>query len=62
MIDKKRLKVTLIKSVNGRLKSHIACVKGLGLRKIGQTNYVEDTPSNRGMVKKIDYLLRVEEI
>ena len=58
----KNLKVTLIKSMNGRLKSHIACVRGLGLRKIGQTNNVENTPSNRGMMKKIDYLLKVEEI
>jgi large subunit ribosomal protein L30 len=54
------IKVTLIKSISGRLASHKACVAGLGLRKIGQTVEVQDTPSNRGMVNKVSYLLRLE--
>ena len=57
----KKLKVTLIKSKFGRLKSHQACVSGLGLRRMHQTVEVEDTPENRGMVNKVQYLLRVEE-
>jgi large subunit ribosomal protein L30 len=57
----KKLKVTLIKSKFGRLKSHQACVAGLGLRRMHQTVEVEDTPENRGMVNKVQYLLRVEE-
>jgi large subunit ribosomal protein L30 len=36
-------------------------VKGLGLRKIGHTVEVEDTPSIRGMINRVDYLVRVEE-
>ncbi|CAM3725656.1 50S ribosomal protein L30 [Parendozoicomonas haliclonae] len=56
----KKIKVTLVKSVNGRLESHKACVKGLGLRRIGHTVEVEDTPSVRGMVNKVNYLVRVE--
>ena len=57
---KKTIKVTQIKSVNGRLKSHQACVAGLGLRRIGHTVEVEDTPSVRGMINKANYLVRVE--
>lgn len=57
----KSLKVTLIKSLSGRLKDHIACAHGLGLRKIRQTAVVEDTASIRGMIDKISYLLKVEE-
>ncbi|WP_370979614.1 50S ribosomal protein L30 [Agaribacterium sp. ZY112] len=57
---KKTLKVTQIKSTAGRLKAHIACVKGLGLRRIRHTVEVEDTPSVRGMINKAHYLLQVE--
>lgn len=60
MADKKMIKVTQIKSTAGRLKSHIACVKGLGLRRIRHTVEVEDTPSTRGMINKVSYLVRVE--
>ena len=42
-----KIKVTLLKSANGRLKNHKACVAGLGLRRIGHTVEVIDTPSNR---------------
>ena len=57
----KTLTVTLNKSPIGRLKKHKACLVGLGLRKIGQTSVLEDTESVRGMVKKIDYMVSVEE-
>lgn len=55
------IKVTQIRSVSGRLKAHKACVAGLGLRRIGHTVEVEDTPSVRGMVNKVNYLIKVEE-
>ena len=42
-MSKEMIKVTLLKSTNGRLKKHIACVRGLGLRRIGHTVEVEDT-------------------
>lgn len=58
---KATIKVTLVKSFHGRLKNHRACVSGLGLRRIGHTVEVEDTPSVRGMINKINYLVRVEE-
>ena len=55
----KTIQVTLVRSRFGRLKSHKACVAGLGLRKINQTVEVIDTPENRGMIDKVSYLLRV---
>ena len=58
----KMLKCTLIRSKYGRLKSHQACVAGLGLRRMHQTVQVIDTPENRGMINKIQYLLNVEEV
>ena len=61
MAKSKELKVTLVKSKFGRLKSHKACVAGLGLRKIHQTVTVVDTPENRGMINRISYLVSVEE-
>ena len=54
------IRVTLVKSTAGRLKKHKACVAGLGLRRIGHTVEVEDTPSVRGMIDRVHYLLRVE--
>ena len=60
MADKK-LKVTLVRSTNKRLRNHKACVAGLGLRRMHQTVEVVDTPENRGMINKVSYMLRVEE-
>ena len=62
MAKAKELKVTLVKSKHGRLRSHKACVAGLGLRKIHQTVTVIDTPENRGMINRVSYLLSVEEV
>ena len=59
-MSKATIKVTQIKSTAGRLKNHQACVKGLGLRRIGHTVEVEDTPSVRGMINKVNYLVLVE--
>lgn len=61
MSDAKTLKVTLVKSVHGRLPNHKLCVKGLGLRRINHTVEVIDTPENRGMINKVHYLLDVQE-
>ncbi len=57
----KTVKVTQVRSSNGRLKSHKACIAGLGLRRINHTVEVEDTPSVRGMINQVSYLVRVEE-
>lgn len=62
MAKTKELKVTLLKSKYGRLKSHRACVAGLGLRKIRHTVTVIDTPEIRGMIDRISYMVSVEEV
>ena len=62
MAKPKELKLTLLKSRHGRLKSHKACVAGLGLRRIRHSVVVADTPENRGMINKISYLISVEEV
>ena len=59
--DKKTVKVTLVRSVNGRLANHKACVRGLGLRRMHHTVEVEDTPCTRGIINKVSYMLRIEE-
>ncbi len=62
MIEHKKLKVTLVKSVSGRLKNHKACVRGLGLRRINHSVEVNADPCIMGMINKASYLLKVEEI
>jgi large subunit ribosomal protein L30 len=55
-----KIRVTLVKSTAHRLKNHKACVAGLGLRRIGHSVEVEDTPAVRGMITKVNYLVKVE--
>ena len=55
----KTLTVRQVKSSNGRLKRHKACLAGLGLRRIGHVVEVEDTPAVRGMVARVSYLVEV---
>lgn len=57
----KRISVTLVRSPAGAVPRHRECVRGLGLKKMHQTVVLEDTPSVRGMVNKVNYLVRVEE-
>ena len=55
------LKIELVKSVNGRLKKHIATANSMGLRRIGDTTVQPDNAQTRGKIAKIGYLLQVEE-
>ncbi len=57
-----QLKLTLVKSAIGRLKNHKDCIRGLGLRRINSSVVVKATPSNMGMINKISYLLKIEEM
>lgn len=61
MANANKIKVTLARSPIGCQPKHRQCVQGLGLRKIGQTVEVEDTPSIRGMINRVNYLVQVEE-
>jgi large subunit ribosomal protein L30 len=54
------IKVTLVKSVIGRIEAHKATVKGLGLRRIRHTVELQDTPAIRGMINAVSYLVKVE--
>ena len=54
------VKVTLVRSLIGRIEAHKATVKGLGLRRMHHTVEVEDTPATRGMINAVNYLLKVE--
>jgi len=55
------IKVTLVKSLNGRNKKHIATANSLGLRKIGDVNVQPDNDQTRGKITQICYLVKVEE-
>lgn len=55
-----KIKVTQTKSSNGRIESQKATLRGLGLRRIGHTVELEDTPSVRGMIGKVYFMVQVE--
>ena len=59
MSDKKTVTVKLVRSVAGTRESHRATVRGLGLRKLNSQRTLEDTPAVRGMINKVDYLIKV---
>lgn len=56
----KKIKVTLVKSIIGTKQDHRATVRGLGLRRIGHTSELQDTPAVRGMIRKVAYLVKCE--
>ena len=58
----KKLRVTLLKSPFGTGKRHMATVRGLGLRRRHHTVELEDTPAIRGMIKRVSYMLKCEEV
>lgn len=57
----KKIKLTLIRSISGRAARHQATIASLGLRRLHHSVEVKDTPMTRGMIKQVNYLLRVEE-
>ncbi len=58
----KKLRVTLLKSPYGTGKNHMACVRGLGLRRRHHTVEVEDTPAVRGLITKVAYMVEWKEV
>ena len=58
----KKLKVTLVRSLFGRIATHAECVKALGLRRIRHCVSVDDNACTRGLINKVAYLLKVEEV
>ena len=57
-----RVRVTLVRSTNGTIGKHRETVRGLGLRRMHHTVELEDTPAVRGMINKVNYLVRVEDV
>ncbi len=57
----KTIKVTLVRSRFGRLPLHRACLAGLGLKRMHNSVELSDTPSVRGMINKVSYMLKVED-
>ena len=57
-----KVKITLVKSLIGRKKEHIATVNALGLRKIRKSVEHEETPQIKGMINKVIYLVKVEQV
>lgn len=61
MAEGKTIKLTQVRSTAGRTERHKACIRGLGLRRVGHTVEVQDSRENRGMINSVSYLLKVEE-
>jgi len=59
-MSEKLLKVTLVKSPIGTKVDHKATVRGLGLRRMNQSVLLQDTPAIRGMINKVNYLVKCE--
>jgi large subunit ribosomal protein L30 len=57
---KAKIKVTLVKSPIGTIEKHRACVRGLGLRRLNSSAVLEDTPAVRGMINRVNYLVKFE--
>lgn len=62
MATKKTVRVTQVRSAIGRPGDQRDTLKGLGLNKLHRTRDLEDTPSVRGMIKKVHHLVQVEEV
>ena len=61
-MSKKKLRVTLVRSPFGTGKRHIACVRGLGLRRLRDTRELNDEPAIRGMIREVSYMVKCEEV
>lgn len=57
-----KLRVTLVRSPNGKIGKHRDTVRGLGLRRMHHSVELQDTPEIRGMINKVNYLVQVEEL
>ena len=62
MAGQKKLRVTLVRGLTGRMEKHRATVRGLGLKWRSHTVELEDTPQTRGMIATVGYMLKVTEV
>ncbi|HET8572143.1 MAG TPA: 50S ribosomal protein L30 [Candidatus Limnocylindria bacterium] len=61
MADKQTLRVTWVKSTIGHKAAARGTIRALGLHRLNQTIEIADTPENRGMLRRVAFLLKVEE-
>jgi large subunit ribosomal protein L30 len=61
MSDAKKLRITLVKSTIAFDKKQAKVVQGMGLRRLGHTVELPDTPETRGMIHKVRHLVTVTE-
>jgi large subunit ribosomal protein L30 len=57
----KKIKVKLVKSTAGCKQGHRDTVRGLGLKRVNHVSELNDTPEVRGMINRVNYLVRIEE-
>jgi large subunit ribosomal protein L30 len=57
----KKIRVKLVKSTAGCKQGHRDTVRGLGLKRINQVSELADTPEVRGMINRVNYLVRIED-
>ncbi len=62
MSNIKKLKITLVRSINGTSKYQKECINGLGLRKMHHEVILDDSATVRGLIAKVTYMLKVEEV
>lgn len=60
-VEFKTVKVRLVKGLRGCQARHRLSVKALGLRKINDVRVLKDSPSVRGLIHKVSYLVQVEQ-
>ena len=58
-MNKKNIKIMLVKSGIGRKSDQKKTLVGLGLNRVGKVRELEDTPSVRGMVNKVSHLVKI---
>ncbi|CAG7603555.1 50S ribosomal protein L30 [Candidatus Vallotia tarda] len=59
-MSEKTIKIRLVKSLIGTRDTHRSTVRGLGLRRLNSISELQDTPSVRGMINKVSYLIKVD--
>jgi len=57
-----KIRVTLVRSPSGKIRSHRETVRGLGLRRMNHSVELQNSPEIRGMINKVNYLVKVEEV
>jgi large subunit ribosomal protein L30 len=62
MSNNKKLKIKLVRSINGTSAHQKECIKGLSLRKMHHEVVLDDNPTVRGLIAKVTYMLKVEEV